>query len=159
MRNLLVAGQVALSFMLLIGAGLMIRSFVKLQQVDAGYTKDNILTANVSFNFTKYTNHAQVVNFFDRLTEKMQNTPGILSVAVNTGAPLAPGNPFNQPFIVEGRTVSEHQSPQMADVNAASPDTFKLMGIPLVSGRFFNEHDNADAPQVAIISKSQLLAW
>ncbi|HKD81862.1 MAG TPA: ABC transporter permease [Candidatus Angelobacter sp.] len=154
LRNLLVVGQVALSFMLLIGAGLMLRSFAKLQQVNAGYNPENILTANIPFNFSKYQGPA-LLNFIDRLTGKLEGTPGILSVAMNSGAPLASGQrPFNQPFMVEGRAVDPNAPLPNADLNFASSDCFKVLGVPLISGRFFTPHDNADAPRVAIISQS-----
>jgi putative ABC transport system permease protein len=154
LRNLLVIGQVALSFMLLIGAGLMIRSFAKLQQVNAGYNPENVLTANIPLNFSKYGGGPATVSFFDRVTSKLQSEPGILSVAINSGAPLAPGHPYNQPFIIEGRAMSPRDVLPTADLNFASPDCFKLLGIPLLSGRFFTAHDNADAPRVVIISQS-----
>src|SRR5205085_2760260 len=94
-RNLLATGQVAISFVLLIFAGLMIRSFIKLQQVDAGYNGENVLSANIPLNFSKYSNgmsmnQTAIRNFFDRVVQKLQATPGIEGVAINSGAPLAP---------------------------------------------------------------------
>ncbi|HZS27520.1 MAG TPA: ABC transporter permease, partial [Candidatus Angelobacter sp.] len=154
LRNLLVIGQVALSFMLLIAAGLMVRSFIKLQQVNAGYNPENVLTANIPFNFSKYQSTAAVVNFFDRVTSRLQGTPGVLSVAVNSGAPLAPGRPMNQSFTIENHPLGGRDAQPTADLNFVSPDCFKLLGVPLISGRAFTEHDNADAPHVVIISQS-----
>jgi predicted permease len=154
LRNVLVAGQVALSFVLLIAAGLMVRSFVKLQQVNAGYNPENVLTANVPLSFSKYTTNAATLTFFDRVMRKLEGTPGILAVGVNNGAPLAPGMPMNVTFIVEGRAVNEHEAPSSTDVNFVSPGGMQLLGIPLISGRFFTPHDNADSPEVAIISRS-----
>jgi len=154
LRNVLVAGQVALSFMLLIAAGLMVRSFVKLQQVNGGYNPENVLTANVPLSFSKYNNNAATLNFFDRVMRKLEGTPGILAVGVNNGAPLAPGMPMNTTFIVEGRVVNERQALPSTDVNFVSPGGMQLLGIPLISGRFFTPHDNADSPEVAIISRS-----
>lgn len=155
LRNLLVIGQVALSFMLLIGAGLMVRSFIKLEQVNAGYNPENVLTANIPFNFSKYQQNQELVNFFDRIRTKLEGTPGILTVALNSGAPLQAGqHAFNQPFIIEGRQMSQRDALPVADLNFASHDCFKLLGIPLISGRFFTAHDNTDAPRVVIISQS-----
>jgi len=155
LRNLLVMGQVAVSFMLLIGAGLMTRSFVRLQQVNAGYNPENVLTANIPLNFSKYRGNADIVNFFDRVTGKLEGTPGILAVATNSGAPLQRGQrPFNQGFIVEGRPRDPRGVPPTADLSFASADCFKLLGIPLVSGRYFTLHDDANAPKVVIISRS-----
>ncbi|HEV7522537.1 MAG TPA: ABC transporter permease [Candidatus Angelobacter sp.] len=154
LRNLLVAGQIALSFVLLIGAGLMIRSFVKLQQVNGGYNPENVLTANIPLSFSKYNSNAVTLNFFDRVIAKLEGTPGILAVGVNNGAPLAPGMPMNTTFIVEGRPVSERDALPSTDVSFVSPGSMQLLGIPLISGRFFTAHDNADSPEVAIISRS-----
>ena len=153
LRNLLVAGQVALSFVLLIAAGLMARSFIKLQQVNAGYNPENVLTANIPLNFSKYDNKATLA-FFDRVMRKLEGTPGVLAVGVNNQAPLGPGMPMNATFLVEGRAMDEHEAPPRADVNFVSPDCLKLLGIPLISGRYFTPHDNADSPEVAIISQS-----
>ncbi|MBZ5504661.1 MAG: ABC transporter permease [Acidobacteriia bacterium] len=154
LRNVLVAGQVALSFVLLIAAGLMARSFIKLQQVNAGYSPENVLTANIPLNFSKYHSNPDMIQFFDRVMRKLEGTPGVLAVGVNSGAPLAPGHPYNQTFTVEGRAMGEHEALPTADLNIASPDCFQLLGVPLISGRFFSPHDNAEAPQVVIISRS-----
>ncbi|MGC2698268.1 MAG: ABC transporter permease [Candidatus Angelobacter sp.] len=153
-RNLLVMGQVALSFTLLIGAGLMARSFVKLQQVNAGYNPDNVLTASIPLNFSKYHTNPDTITFFDRVLGKLEGTPGIVAVGVNGQTPLAPGRPYNQTFIVEGRATSEHEALPAADINFVSPDCLQLLGIPLIGGRFFTPHDKADSPEVVIISRS-----
>jgi putative ABC transport system permease protein len=153
LRNVLVAGQVALSFVLLIVAGLMVRSFIKLQQVNAGYNPENVLTANIPLNFSKYDNTA-TRNFFDRVISQLQSKPGILAVGVNNGAPLAPGMPMNATFFVEGRPANDNDPHPGTDVSFVSPDSMQLLGIPLISGRFFTPHDNADSPEVAIISRS-----
>jgi putative ABC transport system permease protein len=155
LRNLLVVGQVALSFTLLIGAGLMARSFIKLQQVNAGYNPDHILSASVPLNFSKYSGDRDMVTFFDRVTDRLRGAPGVLAVGLNSGAPLQPGQrAFNQPFMIEGRQSDRRDSLPVADVNYASPDCFKLLGIPLISGRFFTPHDNAEAPKAVIVSQS-----
>lgn len=149
-RNVLVVGQVALSFMLLIGAGLMIRSFIKLQQVDAGYRSDNVLTASVPLNFSKYKDDKDVRNFVDRLQQRLQGLPGIQAVAV-TAPPLAPGfRPANQPFVIEGQPPAEKGSEPRADTTVATPDTFRLLGIPLLNGRLFTREDTEVKPVVVI---------
>jgi predicted permease len=153
LRNVLVAGQVALSFVLLIAAGLMVRSFIKLQQVNGGYSPENVLTANIPLNFSKYDNKATIA-FFDNVMRKLEGTPGILAVGVNNGAPLAPGMPMSTTFIIEGRRMSERDALPSTDVSFVSPDSLQLMAVPLISGRFFTAHDNADSPEVVIISRS-----
>jgi len=152
LRNILVAGQVALSFVLLIAAGLMVRSFVRLQQVNAGYNPENVLTANVPLSFSKYKSNADTIGFFDRVLRKLEGAPGILAVAVNSGAPLAPGMPMNQSFIVEGKETGDNMP--TADLNTVTPDCLQLLGVPLIAGRYFTPHDNADTPEVVIISQS-----
>ena len=131
----------------------MVRSFIKLQQVNAGYNPENVLTANVPLNFSKYDNQA-TLTFFDRVMRKLEGTPGILAVGVNNGAPLAPAMPMNTTFIVEGRPINEREALPSTDVQFVSPASMQLLGIPLISGRFFTPHDNADSPEVAIISRS-----
>ncbi len=153
MRNLLVVGQVALSFVLLIAAGLMIRSFIKLQQVDGGYNGENVLTANVPLNFSKYNNDKSRKAFFELLVQKLESSPGIQAVAINSGAPLAPGRPSSQTFVIEHRPVTENDSKPESDIEVASPGAFHLLGVPLLSGRFFTPQDKEDAPLVAIISR------
>jgi putative ABC transport system permease protein len=154
LRNVLVAGQVALSFVLLIAAGLLVRSFVKLQQVNAGYNPENVLTANVPLNFSKYRSNPDTIHFFDRVMSKLEGTPGILAVGVNSGAPLAPGMPMGATFFVEGRPLSDRETLPRTDVNCVTPESMRLLGIPLISGRFFTPRDNADSADVAIINVS-----
>lgn len=152
-RNMLAVGQVAISFMLLIGAGLMIRSFVKLQQIDAGYNGDHVLTANIPLNFSKYTTNQANLNFFDRLKQNLEGSPGILAVAFNSGAPLAPGSPMRQEFEVEGRP-TDGLSKLVTSIEVATPDTFRLLGVPIVGGRPFSAEDKEGAPRVTIISRT-----
>jgi putative ABC transport system permease protein len=153
LRNLLAVGQVALSFILLIGAGLIIRSFIKLQQVDAGYNGDHVLTATIPLNFSKYTTNQSNLNFFDRLKQNLEGSPGILAVAFNSGAPLAPGMAMRQDFDVEGRTV-DARSKLKTVVEVATPDTFRLLGVPIYAGRAFSREDKDGGPSVVIISRN-----
>lgn len=153
-RNLLAVGQVAISFILLIGAGLMIRSFVKLQQIDAGYNGDHILAANVPLNFSKYKTNQDNLIFFDRLKQKLEASPGVLAVAFDSGAPLAPGSPMHQEFEVEGRPTGAQDAKPQTSLEVASPSAFRLLGVPLLSGRAFTDQDKQGAPPVAIVSRS-----
>ena len=149
-RNLLVMGQVALSFMLLIGAGLMMRSFIKLQKVDAGYNAENVLTANVPLNFSKYKNDKDVRNFYDRVEQRLLGSPGVEAVAVSA-PPLSPQfRPGNQPFEIEGRPAPDKASEPRADLTVASPDAFRLLGIPLINGRLFTRADTDKNPVIVI---------
>jgi predicted permease len=151
-RNVLAMGQVALSFMLLIAAGLMIRSFIKLQQVDAGYISTNVLTANVPFSFSKYKTSKDVNEFFDRVTEKLKGTPGIQAIGVNGGAPLSSNGPMSIHFFIDGRTDDEKVRRETA-VSVASPDTFRMLGVPLLQGRSFTDQDTKESLPVVAVSQ------
>jgi putative ABC transport system permease protein len=154
MRSLLVVGQVAFSFMLLIGAGLLLRSFLKLQRVDPGFKgAENVLTMTIPLNFTKYQQAADIRRFFDQLLPILENQPGIEAVAVTGGPPLT-GRPGQLVIDIEGRTLSGNEAKPLVDPNIASPETFKLLGVPLLSGRFFTAADHAQAPPVVLINRS-----
>jgi putative ABC transport system permease protein len=153
-RNVLVMGQVAMSFMLLIGAGLMIRSFVRLQHVKAGYDSDNVLTATVPLNFSKYRNKKTVGNFFDQVTQKLEGTAGIQAVAANSAAPLsAQGMRMTVHFAIENRPRPERGLGPEADASIVTPEAFRVLGVPLINGRGFTRQDTEDKP-VVIISRS-----
>jgi len=156
-RNLLAMGQVAISFMLLIGAGLMIRSFIRLQHVDPGYNGESVLTVNVPFNFSKYKDDKDVLNFFGEVEQKLKGTPGIQAIAEYSGAPLS-GRGLAQPssaaITIENRPADPQGAQPTVNVEFASPEAFRLLGVPLISGRFFTDQDNKNTPDVVIISHS-----
>ena len=157
MRNLLAMAQVAISFMLLIGAGLMIRSFIRLQSVTGGYNGENVLSAVIPLTFQKYSsnmkvNEPAVKNFYANVVARLKDSPGIQGVALNTGAPLAPNMPQKVAFVVDNHPAPEAEKPE-ANFQTAGPDAFRLLGVPLISGRFFAPQDNADAPPVLIVSR------
>jgi predicted permease len=153
-RNVLVVGQVAVSFMLLVGAGLMVRSFIRLQRVDAGYNAENVLTADVPLNFSKYKDDKSVRTFFDEVLRRLESSPGILGVAVNSGAPLTRGGaPSHVPFVIENHPWPPNQPKPETDTNIITPEGLRLMGVPLISGRFFTAQDTAER-KAAIISRS-----
>jgi putative ABC transport system permease protein len=152
-RSALVIAQVAVSFTLLIGAGLLLRSFVKLQQVDPGFRgDDHILTFNVPLNFSKYKGHTDVKSFFDRLVPKIEALPGVEAVAVTGGPPLT-GRPGQTAITIEGRNMDQTARP-LLDGNIATADTFRLLGVPLVAGRFFDQHDTEEMPKVVIVNQT-----
>ena len=110
-RGLLVVSQVAFSFMLLIAAGLMLRSFWKLQQVDAGFRPENVLTARVSLNWSKYGAADKVRRFGEELLRKLEADPQVRSAALSFSVPLAQSQPFNRQFQIEGRPVERGRAP------------------------------------------------
>jgi len=157
-RGGLIAAQVAFSYVLLIGAGLMVRSFLQLEHVNPGFVPQRVFAVNFDLmNSSKY-NQQQGWSFAQRLLEKIQSQPGVLSAAVSTSFPMDPDtagmNDWSQTFQIEGTVQSDAETPPMAAMRAATPDYFRTLGIPLVSGRAFRESDNRDALPVAIISRA-----
>jgi putative ABC transport system permease protein len=152
-RRALVISEVALSLVLLIGAGLMIRSFWKLQHVDPGCDTSNRLTMSIGLSSIKYTDPNQQAAFFDRALEQISALPGVVSVGATTTLPLAGGG-STQPFTIEGRPESVVAEQPMALMRYINPDYFRTLGIPLRQGRFFTEQDRESGVPVIIISEA-----
>jgi len=152
LRGLLVVSELALSLMLLIGAGLLVTSFVRLQRVPPGFTSDHVLTMQVAANGAKYREDKAVVEFYREIESRIARLPGVRAEGVVSVLPLT-GSVSWGGINVEGYTPPPGQELQV-DLRLASTDYFHAMEIPLVEGRFFSEHDTADMPQVAIIDKN-----
>jgi predicted permease len=153
-RPALIVAQVAISFVLLIGAGLMVRSFIKLQQVDAGFNAARVLTLRVSLDWVKYDTNAKVRSFYLLLLDKVRAEPGVRSVALSSTFPLSQSSPWNRNFVVEGSIPADGLSRPTADFRVASPAYFETVGMSLVHGRVFTDADKDDAPPVAIVNQS-----
>ena len=153
MRAALVVAEMGLAVMLLAGAGLLIKSFGRLQAVDPGFQPDQTLSFELSLPRTTYEQDAQVAAFYDRLLDRVRSLPGVRSAGAVMGLPLS-GMRFNISFRVQGRPdAAPGQEPAM-EVRVATADYFRTLGIPLLRGRFFADSDAADAPQVAILSEA-----
>ena len=152
-RKALVISEVALSLVLLIGAGLMIRSFWKLQNVDPGFNTSNVLTMFVGLNPIRYSEPHQQLAFAERAMEQIHAVPGVVSVATTTTIPLAGGG-STQPFSIEGRPTGTIAEQPMAQTRYISPDYFSTLGIPLRQGRFFSDQDRDKSVPVIIISEA-----
>jgi putative ABC transport system permease protein len=152
-RNALIVAQVAISFMLLVGAGLLVRSFIKLQQVDAGFRTDRVLTALVSLDFVKYATPVVRQTFYRAVLDKVAAEPGVELAALGITAPLDQAAPFLTGFIVEGQAPDE-KAVKRVDFKFASPNYFKTIGMTLLSGRSFTDADDAAAPPVVIVNLS-----
>ncbi len=143
-RSVLVVSEVAVSFLLLIGAGLLINSFLHLRKLDPGYRADHLLTMKVSLPETKYPDKERRAPFFRELIRRVQTLPGVESVAVASNLPLT-YNGDSMPIGAEGRPdPPPDQSPDVI-LRVVSPGYFRTMGIPLVSGRDFTENDSPEA--------------
>jgi predicted permease len=153
-RNLLVAFQVAIAFVVLAGAGLMVRSLVRLQAADGGYVTKNVLTARIDLNWSRYTSAPLVRQFADQLMERMSTQAGVSAVAVSSDFPLNnAGIPGLQPFLIRSRPLEAGQEPPRTDVTSVSPDYFKVIGVPLLRGRVFTNADRDTAFIPAIVSR------
>jgi putative ABC transport system permease protein len=151
-RNLLVVTEVALSLVLLIGAGLMIKSFVRFLAVDPGFRTENVLTVSLSLPTSRYADGQQQALFFQRLLERIRELPGIQAAGAVTDIPLFGGSSTG--FDVEGRPAAPVGDRPFTEFRSASPDYFNAMSIPLLKGRSFGSQDTADAPGVAIINET-----
>ena len=152
MRALLVVSEVALSLVLLVGAGLMIRSFSRLLAVDPGFKADHVLTAFVSLPVSKYPKREEQTAFFDRLLERLRNVPGVSAAGVVSDIPLYGGSSTG--FDVDGRPEAAPGQRPLTDYRVINPDYFATMGMKLVKGRAFSRYDNEDAPGVVIINET-----
>jgi predicted permease len=151
LRGLLVISEVTLSLMLLIGAGLLIRSFIRLQSVAPGFTTEHVLTMEVSASDPKYRQDKAVASFYEQIESRIAHLPGVVAEGVVSALPLS-GSVGWGGINVEGYTPPPGQELQV-DLRIASTDYFRTMEIPLRKGRFFSEHDTADMPQVVIIDE------
>jgi len=152
-RGLFVVTQVALSLMLLIGSGLMIKSFLKLLHVEPGFNAEALLTMEYRLPRTKYPELQQQWNFHQQVTERVRALPGVQSASVILALPYS-GNGGTISFVpLNGTEPPKGQEPQ-AQRNIADPFYFQTMQIPLLKGRVFSDQDRIDAPPVAVINQT-----
>ena len=151
-RSVLVASEVALSLVLLIGAGLMIRSFVRLLNEGPGLNPENVLTLDVGLLRTKYTG-AQQVAFFQQVIERMRALPSVKSAGAVYPLPLS-GAEEGMGFGIEGRPPAAPGESFIAGPRCVSPDYFNVMGIALLRGRELSERDGMDTPRVLVINEA-----
>jgi predicted permease len=151
LRGLLVVSELALSLMLLIGAGLLVRSFVRLQSVAPGFTTNHVVTMQMAANDPRYRDDKALVNLYREIEDRVAHLPGVIAEGEVSALPLT-GSVGWGGIHVEGYTPPPGQELQV-DLRGASADYFRAMEIPLVAGRFFTEHDTADMPTVVIIDQ------
>lgn len=152
-RHLLIVGQLALSFMLLIAAGLMLRSLWALHRVDPGFQPQSVLTAGLDLDWSKYTDDATRRAVQDRLLERLRALPGVSSVALASAYPLDESEPAFRPLRIEGQPLPSGGAVPQVDLHVASPDFFRTLGVPVLRGRGFTEQDGPDAPQVVLLNQ------
>jgi putative ABC transport system permease protein len=158
LRGALVIAEVALALVLLVGAGLMIRSFTHLQNVPLGFAPNHVLTMRLALPTAKYGQGAPRVNFFDQLLQRLRATPGVIDASAINDLPLAGGG-WAEEVTLEGRDAAPSGTPLPADVNAVTPRYFHTMGIPLLAGRDFTEQDRGafwlgESPWTLIVNET-----
>ena len=150
-RNLLVVSEIALSLILLIGAGLLIKSFMRLQQFEFGFNPDNLLTMRVQLPGSKYRDGKQVVAFYQQLLERLDAVPGVQSAGTISSV-FIDDTPNSTNFSIEGRPVPVGAEQIEVPFDSISPSYFKVMGIPLLRGREFDNRDVEGSTPVVIIN-------
>ena len=157
-RRLLVVSEIALSLVLLICAGLLIRSFLNLQRVNPGFDAKNTLIVSVALPEAKYPRGPKQIDFFREALSRIQRLPGVEYAGVTSILPES-GDFDHTPMEVEGRNYGPGERPT-PDVYRVSPDYFRALSIPLRTGRFFSEHDDGDHPPLALINETTAqLLW
>ncbi len=153
LRNGLVIGEVALALVLLSGAGLLMKSFARLQNVLPGFNPRNALTFEISLPKMQYPDDASIVRFNSEAQRRIAALPGVQAAGFSTILPLA-GTNSDWSFAIEGRPLNDNSPSPDEEKRQVSPDYFRALETPLIKGRFFTDADNADAPPVIIVNQA-----
>jgi putative ABC transport system permease protein len=153
LRNGLVIAEVALALVLLSGAGLLVKSFARLQNVNPGFNPRNALTFEISLPKVQYPNDPSIVRFNNEAQRRIAALPGVQSAGFSTILPLA-GTNSDSSFAIEGQPSNDRNPSPDEENREVSPDYFRALEIPLIKGRFFTDADNADAPPVIIVNQA-----
>jgi putative ABC transport system permease protein len=153
LRGALVIAEMALALMLLIGGGLLMKSFLLLQRVDPGFNPNQVLTLRLFLNRTQYPEGQQIRGFYASLLDRLKTLPGAQGVAAISNLPLA-GNNTDTSFLIEGQPVPPAGRGPVAWYNSVSPNYFSTMEMGVVKGRVFTDHDDEKSPRVVIISET-----
>jgi predicted permease len=151
LRSALVVAEVALAMTLLVGAGLMTRSFAKLTAIDPGFDPENVVTMQVTLPPAKYADRARWTTFHDELVRRVAAIPGVAAAGLNSALPLG-GRGAESPVIAEGQELPLRGAPGTVCLfQATTPDYLKAMSVALLKGRFFTAHDTSTSARVAIV--------
>jgi putative ABC transport system permease protein len=152
LRAVLVAGQIALALVLLANAVLLFRSFARLSSEQPGFDSSNVLTVRLSLPQITYTDRAAIVQFYEKLQQRLAALPGIQNAGLVSILPLAPKSVSYVPFVRPDRPPAKLVDRPNTNYRMVTPDYFRAIGIPLLGGRYFTEEDTGDRPPVVIIS-------
>jgi predicted permease len=151
--RLLATSEVALALLLLIGAGLMSKTFIQLTTLDFGYEIDRVLTLRVNLPSWKYPDRQQLNVFYESVSDRIKTSPGVEYSGWTTSLPVG-GSEFKVLFLIEGKSVARIEESPSTYVSGVTGDYFQAMGISLTEGRYFNAMDTKDAALVAIIDRT-----
>jgi predicted permease len=152
LRTVLVIAEIATALALLVGAGLLLKSFARLQDVDPGFSPDRVLTAQIALPQTRYPDAASRIAFWNRLVEKARAIPGVTAAGLTTNVPFN-GSLSSGSYNIVGRALAPGEPVPHGRQEVVGGDYFRAMHIPLVAGRVFNDGDTADAPPVVVIDE------
>jgi len=153
LRGALVVAEIAISLVLLIGSGLMIKSLARVLAVDPGFKPDNTLTLRIALAGSKYPNASQQIAFFQDVNRRVAAIPGMQSAGLISAAPLG-GGLYAGGFSIESQAAASDAQDQTADRRMISPEYFNALGVPLIEGRAFSDRDDQNSLGVAIVSES-----
>jgi len=159
LRNSLVVAEIALALVLLVGAGLLLKSYARVQNIDPGFDRRNVLTAEIDLPDTKYPQRGSadyrhgeaMINFWNEALRRVRQLPGVEAAGYTIVLPLS-GSNTDSSFAIEGRVMRPNEPGPDEELRIISPDYFRVIKTPLLRGRFFAESDNADVPGVVIIN-------
>jgi putative ABC transport system permease protein len=155
LSHAVVVAQIALSIVLLVGAGLLIRSFVRVLQQDPGFRPEGLLSVSIFLPDKRYGNDEREIRFFENLVDRLRQLPGVTSVGGSTTLPMSPiGIDHDMPFAVVGASSETADPRPEADFRIATDDYFRTLGIPLLAGRTFTSRDHAKGKPTVIINKT-----
>jgi len=160
-RNSLVVTEIALALVLLVGAGLLLKSYARVQNIDPGFDRTNVFTAEIDLPAPKYPqrgsdnyNHgAAMVNFWNEALRRVGQLPGVKAAAATVVLPLS-GSNTDSSFAIEGRALGGKEPTPDEELRTITPDYFQVLRTPLLRGRFFTESDTTDAPPVVIVNEA-----
>ncbi|HET9702978.1 MAG TPA: ABC transporter permease [Vicinamibacterales bacterium] len=158
-QGALIVAQVAVSVVLLVGAGLLLASFYRLQQVETGYRSDGVLSAQIYGNFSRYPGINELRKLYDPVVERLKTMPGVNAVAITNAVPLGGGAPGTTRFEIEGRPIDDPERRPTTDARVATPQYFATLGIPVMAGRVFTDLDSDESMRVAVINKAMTKYW
>jgi len=153
-REILTAAQVAISIVLLVGASLVLRSLLKLREVNPGFDPSRVVMMEVNPTYNGDESAQTRIDRFSRLLQRLSQMPGVESVAANNSPPFVSQRPWNRSQVVgETQPIAAQTLNPVANFQTVSPDYFRVLRIPLMRGRFFSDGDKLDAPRVCIVSE------